>query len=91
MPIRTVSGSTTSPVSSTDANAARRKVREGPPPGVHQNPEVRKKFGLGDAVAVIAKPFARVLGKTNCGRCKRSQEALNRMLPSLNPFRLGQR
>jgi hypothetical protein len=91
MPIRTVSGATTSPVSSSDANDARRKVWEGLPPGIRQNPEVRKKFGLGDAVAVVARPFARVLGRTNCAPCKKRQEALNRMMPSLNPFRLGQK
>lgn len=127
MPIRTVSGSTTSPVSVHDVEAARRRVAEGDqaarrramtglpdavrqihdndeaaqaarrkvfaglPPGVRQNPEVRKKFGLGDAVEVIARPFARLLGKTNCASCKKRQELLNQKLPSLNPFRLGQK
>lgn len=90
MPIRTVSGSTTSPVASADTTAAQRKVWEGLPPGVRQNPEVRKKFGLGDAVAVIARPFARLLGRTNCQSCKDRQDALNRRVPSLNPFRSGQ-
>lgn len=91
MPIRTVSGSTTSPVATADAEDARRRVWATLPPGVRQNPEVRKKFGLGDAVEVIARPFARVFGKTDCAPCKRRQEALNRVLPSLNPFRLGKK
>lgn len=90
MPIRTVSGSTTSPVSSSDTTAARRKVWEGLAPGIRQNPEVRKKFGLGDAVAVVARPFARLLGIKKCGDCERRRKALNDRLPSLNPFRLGQ-
>ena len=89
MPIRTVSGSTTSPVGSGDANDARRRGADRPASGIRQNPEVRTTFGLGDAVEVIARPFARLLGKTNCADCKRRKELLNAKLPSLNPFRLG--
>jgi hypothetical protein len=87
MPIRTVSGAAT--VSVADPAAARQRVWETLPPGVRQNPSVRKKFGLGDAVELAARPFKRVLGIQDCPDCDRRRDLLNAKLPSLNPFRIG--
>lgn len=48
-----------------------------------------KHFGLGDLVAKVAQPIAKVIDAvagTNvqgCGGCKKRQEALNRFLPKL--------
>jgi len=36
-------------------------------------------FGLGDAVAAIAKPIARAFGKAPCTPCEARQRALNEM------------
>ena len=37
--------------------------------------------GLGDAVALVAKPIARVLGLKNCGGCDKRQQKLNEKFP----------
>lgn len=48
-----------------------------------------KNFGLGDAVAAVAQPIAKAIDAvagTNvqgCGACKKRQEALNKLIPSL--------
>jgi len=48
-----------------------------------------KPRGLGDAVAMVAQPIAKAIDAiagTNiqqCGACKKRQEALNRIVPSL--------
>lgn len=36
-------------------------------------------FGLGDAVATVAKPVANLLGIKNCAPCQRRQAMLNAM------------
>lgn len=47
------------------------------------------QFGLGDAVATIAQPIARVLDRhlgtriENCSGCKQRRAALNRLMPNL--------
>ena len=52
-------------------------------------PDDDQKFGLGDAVAKIAEPIARAYGAithkrvVKCGKCKRRQQALNRLVPDL--------
>lgn len=51
----------------------------------------RKPFGLGDAVALVARPVARAIDAaagTNlvaCAGCAKRREALNRAVPSLLP------
>jgi len=48
-----------------------------------------KPFGLGDAVAAVAQPIARVLDGAlgtnieNCGGCKARRAALNKLVPDL--------
>lgn len=48
-----------------------------------------KQFGLGDAVAKVAEPIARIYGAIAhkhvavCGGCKRRRAALNRLVPDL--------
>ncbi len=48
----------------------------------------RQHFGLGDAVASVAQPIARVLDRAlgthieNCGGCKQRRDALNRIVPN---------
>ena len=52
-----------------------------------------RKTGLGDAIEKIAQPIASVLDATlgtdikNCGGCKKRKEALNKMVPNVNPFK----
>lgn len=41
--------------------------------------------GLGDLVAVVAEPVARVLGVRKCGGCEKRQEALNKLVPFSSP------
>jgi hypothetical protein len=68
----------------------RRRVWESLPPEVRRDPKVRAKFadvsgdaqyfGLGDAVAAIAKPVARALGRDpNCVPCQQRQQRMNRI------------
>lgn len=51
--------------------------------------EEKKKFGLGDAVALIAQPIAKTIDSVvgtniqNCGGCKKRQEALNNIIPDI--------
>jgi len=63
--------------SEEDVDAARKRVFESLPPEVQAQPHVRARFGLGDAVEVLARPVARALGLTNCGGCKDRQRRLN--------------
>jgi hypothetical protein len=57
---------------------------------VTRNPPVRPVRGLGDAVAVVAEPIARVSDRllgthlVGCGGCKKRREALNRAVPFVN-------
>ncbi|HSV73454.1 MAG TPA: hypothetical protein VLH79_06820 [Chthonomonadales bacterium] len=50
-----------------------------------------RPFGLGDAVAVVALPIARVLDAAlgtdiaHCGGCEQRRAALNRIVPDLKP------
>jgi hypothetical protein len=37
--------------------------------------------GMGDVVAVVAQPIARVVGLENCGGCKKRQADWNREMP----------
>ena len=41
--------------------------------------------GLGDTVATLAKPFARLTGKTNCQACHDRQAYLNEAVPYTRP------
>jgi hypothetical protein len=51
----------------------------------------RTAFGLGDAVAVVAQPIAKMLDLTlgtsiqNCGGCAQRREALNNLVPNIRP------
>lgn len=55
-------------------------------------PKPKKTVGLGDAVAFVAQPIARIIdsvANTNvaqCGGCKKRQEALNNLVANINPF-----
>lgn len=57
--------------------------------------EAKDILGLGDAVATVAQPVAKVIDAvfhTNvqgCGGCKKRQEALNNLVPNINPFTHG--
>lgn len=50
-----------------------------------------RAVGLGDAVAAVAQPVARILDGAlgtdlvNCGGCKSRRAALNRLVPNLRP------
>lgn len=50
---------------------------------------IKPNRGLGDAVAAVAQPIAKAIDAvagTNvqgCGACKKRQEALNKLIPSL--------
>lgn len=65
------------PPTPEDVEAARQRVFESLPPEFQSNPEVRRTFGLGDAVERVARPIARVLGLKKCGGCKDRQDRLN--------------
>lgn len=65
--------------SAEEIEAQRRRVFEGLPPEVQANPEVRKSFGLGDAVEILARPIARALGIKDCEGCRKRKERLNRV------------
>lgn len=51
--------------------------------------EARDILGLGDAVAMVAQPIARVIDRVagtdiqNCGGCKQRQEMLNRLVSNI--------
>lgn len=63
-----------------EIEAQRRRVFESLPAEVQRNPQVRKSFGLGDAVAAVAQPIARALGlPEDCEPCKRRRAKLNRI------------
>lgn len=64
---------------SEDIEAQRRRVFESLPAEVQANPQVRKSFGLGDAVEVLARPVARALGIRRCSNCERRKQRLNRV------------
>ena len=40
-------------------------------------------FGLGDAVAVVAQPIARILKLEGCGACAKRKAILNSILPDV--------
>lgn len=58
-------------------------------PAVHERlcEKFRPMVGLGDMVAVVTKPIARLLDQTfgtewvNCGGCKGRQDKLNQLVP----------
>ena len=77
MPIRTVAGAT----QPTAEDEARARTWARLPPEIQANPQVRAKyFGLGDAVELVAKPVARLLGiQPGCEPCARRKAALNRV------------
>lgn len=59
---------------------ARKRVFEALPPEIQKNPQVRKQFGLGDLVELVAKPIAKVIGlPENCLPCQKRKEKLNRV------------
>jgi hypothetical protein len=51
--------------------------------------EAKDILGLGDAVALVAQPIARVIDRVagtniqNCGGCKQRQEMLNRLVSNI--------
>lgn len=49
-------------------------------------PKPLQKIGLGTAIQKILKPVAAVVGKSNCGGCRRRAEKLNKAVPNINPF-----
>lgn len=60
---------------------------------VNPLPPKKKKIGLGDAVAFVAKPTAEVLDAmlktnySNCDGCRANQAALNKAIPDIfHPF-----
>jgi hypothetical protein len=72
------------PTENTPADAdaekakARRELWNRLRPEIRNSPVMRRKFGLGDAVAVVAKPVARALGlPEDCLPCQQRQAALN--------------
>ncbi len=65
--------------SAAEIEAQRRRVFESLPPEVQANPEVRRSFGLGDAVEILAKPIARALGLKDCNGCKKRKAKLNKV------------
>jgi len=68
----------------------RRRVFAGLPPEIQQNPIIRERFGLGDAVAAVAKPIAKLFGmKSDCKTCKDRQAKLNMWVPALGRRRRG--
>ena len=62
-----------------EIEAQRRRVFESLPPEIQQNPEVQRSFGLGDAVEILARPFAKALGIKDCEGCKKRKALLNRV------------
>lgn len=60
-----------------DVEAARKRVFESLPIEAQRNPDVRRSFGLGDAIERVARPIASVLGIKDCGGCKKRQERAN--------------
>ena len=60
---------------------------------VHHLPS--RTVGLGDVVASVAQPIARVIDAVvgthlqGCGGCKKRQESLNQAVPNINPFNHG--
>lgn len=69
----------TEPPAPEEIEAQRRRVFESLPPEIQANPEVRRSFGLGDAVEILARPFARALGLKDCEGCKKRKALLNRV------------
>lgn len=65
------------PSEESPREAKRREIWESLPPEIQANPDVRRKFGLGDAVEVVAKPVARAFGIKDCAPCQRRKAALN--------------
>ena len=65
--------------SADEIEAQRRRVFESLPPEIQANPEVRRSFGLGDAVEILARPFAKALGIKDCEGCKKRKALLNRV------------
>lgn len=69
------------------------KFTRSPRPDGKAEPYARR-FGLGDAVAVVAKPIARVIDAVagtdlaHCGGCEKRRRALNRIGTVKNIFRL---
>jgi len=47
----------------------------------HIMPFRGKPGGLGDVIAMVAKPVAKVLGIKDCGGCDKRQAQLNKKFP----------
>jgi len=62
-----------------DVEEQRKRVFDSLPPEIQSNPQVRRSFGLGDAVEIMAKPIARALGIRRCSGCEKRKETLNRV------------
>lgn len=69
----------TPPSTPEEIEAQRRRVFESLPPEIRANPEVRRSFGLGDAVEILAKPIAGVLGIKNCAACAKRKARWNKV------------
>lgn len=58
-----------------------------------ETPAPAKSFGLGDAVAVVAQPVAKVIDAVagthvaTCIPCKNRRKSWNDAIPNLNPFK----
>lgn len=72
-----------SPAPSETVEDARRRVWDGLPEEIKQDPSVKRKFlGVGDVVAAVAKPIARIVGvDPECKPCKDRQARLNARFP----------
>ena len=61
-------------------------------PDLGPKPKRARPVGLGDVVAFVAQPIARAIDSmahtqvAQCGGCKKRQEALNNLIPNINPF-----
>lgn len=42
-----------------------------------------RRLGLGDVVAIAAKPIAKIIHLTNCGGCSERQAKLNALVPDI--------
>jgi hypothetical protein len=67
------------PATPDEIRQAQLRVFESLPPEVQRNPEIRARFGLGDAVELVARPIARALGIKDCGGCAKRKARLNRV------------
>lgn len=86
MPIRTVAGAT----QPTAEDLARARTWASLPPEIQRNPVQRAKYiGLGEVVAAVAAPVARVLGIKHCAACDKRKKWLDAHAQFPRIFRRG--